>query len=138
MYINPAFVLARIRSSASSVVEPDFPGPKSEHAEHPVYIFHSVATSDDKERLLQTKSADRDLYGGTVVRINYARHGEPNGVILENGDFIHMKPDGMTLTGLNIGDSVESEGEVQETVLGSRVIEATRVNGIRLKKPKHK
>ncbi len=73
-----------------------------------------------------------------VARLNFAKHGEPNGVVLDSGDFIHLKPDGMRQVGLKIGDRVEATGEARPMELGHRVVEAVEVNGVRLKgKPKH-
>ena len=28
------------------------------------------------------------------MRLNYAKHGAANGVVLDNGDFVHTRPDG--------------------------------------------
>jgi hypothetical protein len=47
---------------------------------------------------------------GVVKQINYARHGEANGAILENGDFVHMRPDGARAVKLKIGQKL-SVGE---------------------------
>jgi hypothetical protein len=40
---------------------------------------------------------------GIVKRRSHARLGEANGVDLDSGDFVHMKPDGMKRVGLQIG-----------------------------------
>jgi hypothetical protein len=72
-------------------------------------------------------------YSGTVLRVNYARHGEPNGVILDSGDFIHLKPGGMSKLRLKTGDKVRAEGDAHRLIddLGWAV-DATHVNGKRL------
>ena len=65
---------------------------------------------------------------GTVVRFKYARHGAANGVVLDSGDFIHLKPEGMARAGLRIGDAVQAEGDVRPLATGSgQVIEAAKV-----------
>ena len=76
---------------------------------------------------------------GIVKRINYARHGEANGVVLESGDFIHLKPEGMKHIGLKVGDQVTAEGTAALMPLGQQVIEAKTVNGVAVmsKKPSH-
>ena len=66
---------------------------------------------------------------GKVKRINYARTGEPNGVILDSGEFIHMKPEGMKQVELKQGDQVTAEGTAAMMPLGQQVIEAKTVNG---------
>lgn len=75
---------------------------------------------------------------GTVARLNYAKHGEANGVVLDTGDFIHLKPDGMKKAKLTVGDRVTVEGEAWPLAVGTgRVVEATRVNGVTIRpKPK--
>ena len=68
-----------------------------------------------------------------VVRFNYAKHGKPNGVVLDNGDFIHTKPDGLEKLGLKVGDTVKVKGQAKPLVTGTgRVIEAQKVNGVKL------
>jgi hypothetical protein len=67
---------------------------------------------------------------GTVVRFNYARHGQANGVVLDTGDFVHTKPDGLARLALKVGDKVRAEGRSQPLATGQgRVVEAVRVNG---------
>ena len=69
---------------------------------------------------------------GIVTRLNFARHGEANGVILDTGDFIHLKPKGMKQLALKVGDKVNADGEARPMELGGRVVEATTVNGVDL------
>ena len=81
---------------------------------------------------------------GTIKQLNYALHGEPNGVILDNGDFLHMKPKGFKEADLEIGQKVTARGELKLSFLEeNRVIEVYELNGIKLKdgrkeKSKHK
>jgi len=69
---------------------------------------------------------------GLVQAWHFARHGEPNGVILETGEFIHLRPHGMVAAGLDIGSKVNAVGELRMTVLGTRMLEARRVNRVEL------
>ncbi|WP_428383504.1 hypothetical protein [Nevskia ramosa] len=102
------------------------PSPKGEPA-HWVYAFKRLASIDGKPPKL---SAAGEEASGKVIRYNYAKHGAANGVVLDNGDFIHTKPEGLARLGLKIGDQVKAEGMARPLVTGSgRVIEATRVNG---------
>lgn len=65
-----------------------------------------------------------------MVRFNYALHGEPNGVVLDNGDFVHLRPGGMRASGLEIGDEVRAAGPARALQFGGgRAIEAREVNG---------
>ena len=69
-------------------------------------------------------------YSGTVVRLNFARHGEVNGVVLDSGHFIHTRPDGMAKLQLAVGDRVEAQGDALPLVNGTgMVVEAITVNG---------
>ena len=74
---------------------------------------------------------------GVVKQINYARHGEPNGGILETGEFLHLRPEGAKIIGLQVGQKLSFEGERQPaSPTGYVVIEARVVNGITLDCPK--
>ncbi len=59
-------------------------------------------------------------------------HGQPNGVILETGEFIHLRPHGMTEAKLKVGSRVNAVGEIKMTVLGTRLLEARQINRIDL------
>jgi hypothetical protein len=109
------------------------PSPKGE-AVHAVYRFHDIVSVDGKKPAAPT----RKLFKGRVVRLNYARHGEPNGVVLDSGDFIHLRPQGFRDSALKLGDAVQAEGEARPMAGGGFVVEAVRVNDavIEPKKPK--
>lgn len=69
-------------------------------------------------------------YAGTVARLNYARHGAPNGFVLDGGDFIHVKPDGFAKLKLKVGDKVTADGDAHFLSTGGGwAVEATTVNG---------
>ena len=105
------------------------PSPKGEPA-HEVYQLERLV-SVDGEPLPHAHPADH--VSGTVARMNYARHGAPNGVVLDTGDFVHMKPDGFEQLDLKIGDHVRAEGPTRPLAGGGgRVVEAHAVNGRRL------
>ena len=122
--------LERARKGQKVVVKAIPQGP-SKHGEsaHPVYdLVELVSINGATPRV---KADDGAVgYKGTVVRLNYARHGEPNGVVLDTGDFIHMRPGGFALFGLAVGDAVEAEGDAQRLVTDDGwAVEATVVNG---------
>jgi hypothetical protein len=52
--------------------------------------------------------------------------------VLDNGDFLHLKPDGMKKAGLRVGQEVAAEGRARPMALGHRVIEVEVVDGVAL------
>jgi hypothetical protein len=104
--------------------------PKSRGAAHPVFRFEAFA--DAAGQAAVATGPDLVTIKGVVAALHYARHGEANGVILEGGEFIHLRPHGMAQLGLEVGASVNAVGEVRDTVLGTRLLEARRVNRIDL------
>jgi hypothetical protein len=97
-------------------------------AEHPVYDYvRLVSVSGTKP--IKRKAAAGAAYQGVVVRFNYARHGAANGVVLDTGDFIHVKPEGMAKLALKVGDRCEADGDAQLLVGGHGwAVEAIKVN----------
>jgi hypothetical protein len=101
--------------------------PKGASAPHPVYHLKRLVSVDGRPATAPRVPA---RLSGTVVRFNYAKHGAPNGVVLDNGDFVHTRPEGLERLGLQIGDTVEAEGDARPLAVGTgRVLEARVVNG---------
>jgi hypothetical protein len=98
-------------------------------AAHPVHRLHKVVSIGGKSYKPDQATILQAEVKGVVARFNYARHGEPNGVVLDSGDFVHLKPHGMAASALEIGDAVDAVGEARAMVFGHRVIEAKRING---------
>jgi hypothetical protein len=104
--------------------------PKAKAATHAVYRFKSFANA---EGLAVAQGAPtHTTVKGLVTALHYARHGEPNGVILDGGEFVHLRPKGMVQLGLEVGSRVTAVGEASDTVLGTRMLEAHRVNRVDL------
>ncbi len=123
-----AELLGGLRAGQALVVEGTEapPSPKGEAA-HTVYRFERLASVDGREP--EVVHGEEGTCG-KVVRFNYAKHGEANGVVLDNGDFVHTRPDGLRPLGLRIGDTIEAEGAARPLATGGgRVIEARRING---------
>lgn len=55
---------------------------------HPVFGYVRLVSIDGRKPIKRI-AAKGAAFTGIVTRFNYARHGEPNGVVLDNGDFIH-------------------------------------------------
>jgi hypothetical protein len=110
------------------------PSPKGE-AEHPVFSYIRLVSVDGIKPTAR-KRAKGTTFSGTVVRFNYARHGARNGVVLDTGDFVHTRPEGLVGLKIKLGDKVSADGDTQPLVGGrGNVIEAIRVNGKRVRKP---
>ena len=101
--------------------------PKSRKGEHPVYKLETWAKIANK-----SVASNHGSITGIVAGIHYAKHGEPNGVILASGEFIHTRPHGMKKVRLEVGSSVSASGEVRSTVLGTRLLEADEVNRMKM------
>jgi hypothetical protein len=101
---------------------------KSKAGAHPVYQLDSITTLAERT----CKPNAPQPISGVVANIHYAKHGEPNGVILESGEFIHTRPHGMKKLKLQVGSKVVAHGEARLTILGTALIEAHEVNRVTL------
>lgn len=102
------------------------PWPEGESA-HAVYQFKRLAGIDGKDAHEGGKPAH---VKGKVIRMNYARHGEANGVLLDSGDFVHIRPDRFAGLGIAVGDQVEASGPGRPLADGGgQAIDAVEVNG---------
>ena len=106
--------------------------PKAAEGAHPVFKFESFADVAGQAIKAPDGEPGETTIKGVVQAWHFARHGEPNGVILETGEFIHLRPHGMVAAGLDIGSKVNAVGELRMTVLGTRMLEAHRVNRVDL------
>jgi hypothetical protein len=105
---------------------PVAPSPKGEPV-HPVFRFHALQAVNGKKPKDAKKSG---VFKGKVLRLNFAKHGVPNGVILDTGDFIHLRPRGFNDAGLSIGDDVKASGKAKRMAQGGFVVEAAEINGL--------
>jgi hypothetical protein len=103
--------------------------PKTKVGVHPVYKLRAITKIGGKA--LKPNGAGHPV-SGVVSSVHYAKHGEPNGVILESGEFIHTRPLGMKKLKLEVGSKVVVLGEMRMTVLGTPLIEAHEVNRVTL------
>ena len=103
--------------------------PKTKDGAHPVYKLDVITKIAGKT---VKSNGDAAPISGVVVAIHYAKHGEPNGVVLESGEFIHTRPHGMKKLKLDVGSKVVAHGEVRMIVLGTPLIEAHEVNRVTL------
>lgn len=103
--------------------------PKAKEGTHSVYKLHTITRIAGKPF---KSNGDAHPISGVVAAVHYAKHGEPNGVILEHGEFIHTRPDGMKKLKLEVGSKVIARGDLRMTVLGTPLIEAREVNRVTL------
>jgi hypothetical protein len=61
---------------------------------------HVVYRAEDSE-------AETD---GTIIRLNYALHGEVNGYHLDDGTFVHVTPEGAREYELRVGERIKVSG----------------------------
>lgn len=67
---------------------------------------------------------------GKIVRMNYTRHGEPNGFVLDSGHFVHLRPDRFAGLGIRVGAHMRAIGPGRPLLDGSGLaIDAVEVNG---------
>jgi hypothetical protein len=92
-------------------------------------VFLLVRFADAKGRLAEDHEHSSRHFFGCVESLNYARHGEVNGGMLDSGDFLHLKPEGARALKLKAGMQVEGHGNSKSMVGGHSVIDAEEVNG---------
>jgi hypothetical protein len=120
---NAQFVIDKHDAKAA---EPSPKGP----AEHAVYELARITRVDGS---VPKKAAATSGYSGKVARLNFARHGAPNGYVLDSGHFIHVRPDGCKRLKLKVGDAVQADGDACWLATdGGWAVEAVTVNGKRL------
>jgi hypothetical protein len=103
--------------------------PKARGGTHAVYKLRAISTFSCKS--VPSKQGTHAI-SGVVSSIHYAKHGEPNGVVLKSGEFIHARPRGMKKLKLGLGAKVTAEGELRMTILGMPLMEAHQVNRVTL------
>lgn len=103
--------------------------PKTADAAHPVYQFDALADASGQPLDWPGETDGSTTIKGVVERIHYARHGQPNGVVLATGEFIHLRPHGSEALTLAVGSKVTASGEMKMTILGTRMLEARHANG---------
>jgi hypothetical protein len=81
----------------------------------------SVGATVDLRGALQTDEFEHPVYlvedgvedthvSGTIVRLNHALHGETNGCHLDDGTFVHLKPEGARKSRLRVGERIKVFG----------------------------
>ena len=63
-----------------------------------------------KDHAVYTLSDEDAAVTGTVLRLNRALHGEVNGCHLDDGTFLHLKPEGAHQFKVKVGEVVKATG----------------------------
>lgn len=100
--------------------------------DHPVYALASLTAADGHKIDLDARPKDLNVEG-VVKQLNYSPVGDVNGVILENGDFVHLGPEGAAE--VKVGQKLTIEGRTRGASLGGNAIEAQSVNGKAIPRP---
>jgi hypothetical protein len=101
--------------TATSLVQINFPKHHSEalarsmHVGSAIEINATLETSEGAHPVYRTSEKQGEA-SGTILRLNYASGGEVNGYHLDEGTFVHVKPDGARKFKLDVGDKVKATG----------------------------
>jgi hypothetical protein len=112
--------------------------------DHPVYRLEKLTTTKGADVIMRKpepgehpkpeehlKPEKVEKVEGVVKYLNYARHGEVNGAVLESGDFIHLGPHGAELVKLASGQKLVIEGAAATMVDGHKAMDhPSKVNGV--------
>jgi len=99
---------------------------------HPLYTFFALSDTGGDPLPLPYTAPGESLITGQVSALHFAPEGEPNGVILDTGELIHVGTAGMAATGLRVGTKIRAIGELGRTSVGGRMLRANQVNGVAL------
>jgi len=125
--------IAPVGSTVQASGEPDGDSRPRDHA---VRHLSVLKTNGDTLEVDPANSHQEVQLSGTVERINYGKHGDPNGAIINGGDFVHLRPRGAKAISLQLGQVLDVVGETRPSSLHAKVIEAFTVNGIDINKKK--
>ena len=98
--------------------------------DHPVYELASVKNEQGRELKLPNPDDRKFVHEeGSIKSLNYARHGEVDGAVLDNGDFVHVGPSAGTLK-LAVGKKITVDGVGHPMVLSDhRAVHAIAIDG---------
>jgi hypothetical protein len=84
--------------------------PEPGQADHPIYELQSLTTEQGKKISAPGVGDDKFLHEeATIKQLNYARRGEVDGALLDNGDFVHVGPAAKDLK-LSVGQKITVDG----------------------------
>lgn len=96
---------------------------------HLVYSFIRLFSVDGHKPTKQIP-AKSVASSGLVTYFNYARHDAANGVVLDTGDFIHIKPKRFSQFSFKVGQRLKATGVIHQLSSGTgRVMKPVQING---------
>ena len=109
------------------------PGP----ADHPVSELVSL-TPDGGQAIVVIRPDEMPTVTakGSVARLNYTREGQPDGVVLDDGTFVHLGPKETADLKPAVGQAMDVEGVRPPKAGDAKVIRATKVNGTAIERPR--
>ncbi len=120
-------LVASIKPSAALIIKGE-PWNDDRPGDHPVFELVEIKVNGKAIKIDSTATVS-----GTVVKLNYAKHGVVNGAVLDTGDFVHLRPHGADAVSLMLGQKLSAKGEAKPKQFGAgTVIEAHTANGIDL------
>lgn len=120
--------------TARGVVQLNFPGPEAEGRPGAPRIGAAIDIAaefdgDEGEHPVYRAAPAQGACSGTIARLNYALHGEVNGWQLDDGTFVHVKPEGARKHRFRVGDRIAVAGPRRRgpdaTVVEAHTIERT-------------
>jgi hypothetical protein len=116
--------------TARSSIQLNFPkhdtGPFASLRAGSVIDLDADVEVDDGEHSEYRAGPSEASISGTIVRLNYALHGAVNGWHLDDGTFVHAKPDGARRHRLRVGERIEARGP-RRTGPDAAVLEARAI-----------
>lgn len=111
------------------------PPPPATAADHPVAELVKL-TPDGGEAITVVRPDEMPTkkVEGTIARLNYAREGQVDGAVLEDGTLVHVGPKEAADLNLAVGQKITAEGNTPPKA-SKNVIHATNVNGTAIERP---
>lgn len=126
--------LMAIASVGSTVTATGMPDP---HAASPdIYRLTHLEGSGKKIDVLAPDDWDVIHVQGKIQHLNHSPRGDVDGMVLDNGDFVHVDPHSMKTLKPEARQSVSVDGWSRPMIDGHELIEATKVNGQRITHPR--
>ena len=139
----PPQVGAKVKKAVTVGDEVSITGvPEERKGDHPVYKIEKLTVKGKEMTFPEPTppSKEKCSLEGVVKYLNFARHGEVDGVVLESGDYIHLGPHAAQDLKVAVGQTIKAEGMATTLPGGRKVMEQPeRVNGVELPHgPPHK
>ena len=104
--------------------------PEPGEADHPIYELATLTTESGKK--ISTPGAGDEKFvheESTIKHLNYARRGEVDGALLDNGDFVHVGPAARDLK-LSVGQKILVDGVANPMLTSDhQAIHAVAIDG---------